>query len=306
LEAIDENLHVAYNILTQAIVHMIRSKQMPQELKGKVAIVTGAGSGIGRAIALAFAEAGMRLVCSGRRRDRLEETATLITQSGGEALVAPVDVTDPEQVKQMVEQTLSAFGQIDVLFNNAGSFQAVGGVWEVDVATWWQDVEINLRGSMLCAHAVLPHMIERNRGIIINMSGGGAVRPSAGGSGYGCSKAALLRLTDTLALEMERIGSSVLVYAMDPGFNPTEMTEGLAHNPGAEKWLPQIAERLQKGEGRRPEECAQTSLALIRLAPAQLNGRTLYAGDDLDALIGRAEEIHNQDLLTLRFREIAR
>jgi NADP-dependent 3-hydroxy acid dehydrogenase YdfG len=145
LEAIDENLHVTYNILTQSIVHIIRSQQMPQELEGKVANVTGAGSGIGRAIALAFAEAGMRVVCSGRRLDRLEETATLITQSGGEALVAPVDVTVPEQVKQMVGQTLSAFDQIDVLFNNAGSFLAVGGVWEVDAATWWQDVEINLR-----------------------------------------------------------------------------------------------------------------------------------------------------------------
>jgi NAD(P)-dependent dehydrogenase (short-subunit alcohol dehydrogenase family) len=149
-------------------------------------------------------------------------------------------------------------------------------------------------------------MIERDSGIVINMSGGGATGPMVGGSGYGCSKTALLRLTDTLARELEQVGSAVLVYAMDPGFNPTEMTEGLARTPGADRWLPRVQQRLETGEGRRPEECARTSLDLIRLAPPQLHGRTLYAGDDLVTLIADAETIRAQDLLTLRFRAYKR
>lgn len=276
---------------------------MTQELAGKVAIVTGAGTGIGRAIALAFAGSGMKVVCCGRRREMLDETADLISETPGEALVIPTDVTNPDQVRQMAAHTLSEYGRIDVLYNNAGSFGAVGALWEVDADQWWQDVEINLRGSMLCAQAVLPHMIEQDAGIMINMSGGGAAGPLAGGSGYGSSKAALLRLTDSLARELEQIGSSVLVYAMDPGFNPTDMTRSIAQTPAAAQWLPRIQHRLETGEGRRPEECAQTSLELVRLAPAALNGRSVFAGDDVEALTANAEEIQARDLRALRLRE---
>lgn len=279
---------------------------MEQEVKDKVAIVTGAGSGIGRAIALALAGAGMKVVCSGRRLQQLEETASLIAQTAGAAQVIPADVTDPLQVNQLVDHTISTYGRIDVLFNNAGSFSAIGPLWEVDIDQWWQDVSVNLRGSMLCARAVLPHMIQRDSGIIINMSGGGAAGPMAGGSGYGCSKAALLRLTDTLAQELEQISSAVLVYAMDPGFNPTDMTRAISQAPGAAQWLPRVQQRLESGEGRRPEECAQTSLALIRLSPRELNGRVLYAGDDLEALLADAAQIRQQDLLSLRFRAYKR
>ena len=155
---------------------------------------------------------------------------------------------------------------------------------------------------MLCARAVLPHMIERDRGIVLNMSGGGAVGPAPGASGYGTSKAAILRLTDTLARELTRIESNVLVYAVDPGFNPTDMTHTIAANPAAARWLPAIGQRLERGEGHNPSEAAQTSLDLIRRAPVKLHGCTIYVGDDLDIMIANGDEIQERELRTLRLR----
>jgi len=276
---------------------------MSQKLDGKIAIVTGAGTGIGRAIALAFAGSGMKVVCCGRRRKTLDETAAIIAQTPGEALVIPTDVTDPHQVDVMATRTHSEYGRIDVLYNNAGRFAAVGALWEVDADQWWKDVEINLRGSMLCAQAVLPYMIEQEAGIVINMSGGGAAGPMAGGSGYASSKAALLRLTDSLASELVQIGSPVHVYAMDPGFNPTDMTRSISHAPAAAQWLPFVQQMLETGEGHRPEECAQTSLDLVRLAPTVLNGRSVFAGDDIGALMEKGAEIEARDLRALCLRE---
>jgi NAD(P)-dependent dehydrogenase (short-subunit alcohol dehydrogenase family) len=276
-----------------------------QELAGKAAIITGAGTGIGRAIALAFAEAGMTVVCAGRRQEPLDETVAAIAEHGGEALVLPTHVTDPAQVQAMVDRTLEAYGAVDVLYNNAGSFTGIGPLWEVDADRWWQDVETNLRGSMLCAQAVLPHMIERGSGMVINMSGGGAAGPMVGGSGYGSSKAALLRLTDSLARELTMIESPVLVYAMDPGFNPTDMTRSVAGEPAAQAWLPRIGRRLETGEGHQPEDCARTSVELVRLAPRCLHGRTVFAADDIAALERNAEAIETGDLRALRLREAA-
>ncbi len=272
------------------------------ELAGKIAAITGAGSGIGQAVALRFSRAGTKIVCCGRREGKLLETSSLIQQAGGEALVIPTDVTQKDQVDRMVGRALEHFGRIDILFNNAGSFSALGGLWEVDADLWWKDVETNLRGTMLCCQAVLPQMIERDEGIIVNMSGGGAGGPMTGGSGYGCSKAAILRLTDTLAAELQRAGSSVMAFAMDPGFNRTAMTEGLAHIEGVEKWLPHVHRQLDTDDRNEPQDCAKTMTELIRLAVPQLSGRMFHAGMDMEKVAKNADEIYEKDLRVLRPR----
>jgi meso-butanediol dehydrogenase/(S,S)-butanediol dehydrogenase/diacetyl reductase len=272
------------------------------ELEGKTIVITGAGSGIGRATALTFAEAGSQIVCCGRRAERLQETVQKITDQGRSGLAVKVDVTNHNQVQNMVTQTLTHFGGIDVLFNCAGSFGVVGGVWEIDSEAWWRDIEVNLKGSMLCCKAVLPHMIEKNTGIIINTSGGGAGSPMSGGSGYGCSKAALLRFTDTLGCDLIRIGSSVLALAIDPGFNRTEMTELLAQLDPNGKWLP-VNERLAEGYGHAPEKCAQTLVSLVQQAIPEFNGRVFNAGQDISALVTRKVDIVAGDLMTLRLRK---
>jgi NAD(P)-dependent dehydrogenase (short-subunit alcohol dehydrogenase family) len=272
------------------------------ELKDRTAIVTGAGRGIGRALALEFARQGAKVVCCGRGEQHINETASAIESEGGSALAVVCDVTQRRQVDDMVTSALDRFGRVDVLFNNAGSFNAIGAIWEVDPEVWWKDVTTNLLGPMLCSRAVLPHMMDRNEGIIINMDGGGSGNPFAGGSGYACSKAALLRLTDSLAAELRRSLSSVLVFGMGPGFVRTDMTELQAVSPLGLKWMPGSKAAFDAHQDGPPENCAKATVQLIRAACPELSGRVFGVGTDFADVLSRAEDIAQKDLLTLRLR----
>lgn len=119
------------------------------QIEGSVAIVTGSGSGIGRAIALELSRHGARVACCGRRADRLEETVGAMVADGGEGLAIPADLTVRPQVQSLVKGVVQAWGQIDVLFNNHGSFNSIAGVHESDPDTWWRDVTVNLLGAYL-------------------------------------------------------------------------------------------------------------------------------------------------------------
>ena len=251
-------------------------------MKGKTTIVTGAGSGVGRALALEFARQGARVVCAARRAPRIQETVAAIEAAGGAALAVQTDVTDTVQVQRMVHQSLDVFGQIDVLFNNAGSFGALGAVWEVDPDSWWHDVTVNLRGTMLCCHAVLPHMLERGSGILINMSGGNQI---PGGTGYSCSKVGVVRFTELLARELEQQGSPVMAFIMGPGFVRTEMTEIQIDTPEGRKWLPSSKEAVEQGRDRPPEDCARAAVELIRVACPELSGGSFGPDTDFDTVL---------------------
>lgn len=271
-------------------------------IEGKTAIVTGSGGGIGRALALEFARCGANVVCCGRRAAKVEETVSMINEAARYGLAVPTDVTRKDQVQRLVEKTIQQFGSVDVLYNNAGSFQVIGGLWEVDPEAWWRDMTVNLLGAMLCCHAVLPHMMAKDEGIIINMDGGGSAGPLTGGSGYGCSKAAVLRLTDTLAAELVRADSSVLVFALGPGLVRTEMTELQVTTPAGLNWIPSTKECFENDQVRPPEDCARAAVELIRIACPALNGRVFNAGDDFEEIRQQADEIRNKDRLVLRLR----
>jgi NAD(P)-dependent dehydrogenase (short-subunit alcohol dehydrogenase family) len=275
---------------------------MEMELKGKTTIITGSGRGIGRALALEFSREGANVVCCARSEKEIRETVALLEKEGGHGIAIQMDVTQKEQVAKMVNEVWGRFGQIDVLFNNAGSFQAIGGVWEVDAELWWHDVTVNLRGAMLCCQAVLPHMMERNEGVIINMSGGGFAGPFPGGSGYASSKAALMRLTDSLAQELERVGSSVLVFGTGPGLVRTKMTEYQVETPEGRKWIPFVKEKFDQRQDRPPEDCAKATVELIRIARPDLNGRIFDVEMDFAKVAKRASEIKDRDLFVIRFR----
>jgi len=270
------------------------------ELQKRVAIVTGAGSGIGRAIAIEFARQGAHVACSGRRLDRLQETVAQIEKGGGTGLAVKADVTSASDVDRLMQQTIEKFGGLDVLFNNAGSFDSLGAVWEVDPDVWWKDVTINLRGPMLTARAALKIMMKQDSGVIINMNGGGATGPLTGGSGYGSSKAALLRLTDTLAAELEKACSKVLVVALGPGFVRTEMTELQATSELARKWIPSSKEALDKGQTRPPEDCAKAAVELLRHINPAFNGRIFQTGMDFTEIAKTLASEKGKNSLLLR------
>jgi len=257
------------------------------ELNGRTAIITGAGRGVGRALAIEFARRGANVACCARREHEIKQTVELIEAEGGSGLAIPVDVTDQAQTQDMARRALDRFGAIDVLFNNAGSFVALGGVWEVDADQWWWDVTVNLRGSMLCARAVLPHMMQRDEGVIIHMAGGNKI---PGGTAYSCSKMALPRLTELMARELQHEGSNVLVFTMGPGFVVTALTQHQVDSPQGRKWLPSTADAVAQGDHRPPQDCAKATMELLRVACPQLSGRSFGVDTDFDKVVADLEK----------------
>jgi NAD(P)-dependent dehydrogenase (short-subunit alcohol dehydrogenase family) len=251
------------------------------KLKDSVIIVTGAGSGVGRALALEYAKRGANVVCCGRRVGRLEETLKLIKAENGAGLAVAVDITVPEQVRRAVHNVLDSFGRIDVLFNNAGSFRSIAGILESDPEIWWEDVRINLFGTYLMTREALPLMMKTDSGIIINMDGG---RPP-GGSAYGASKAGVAELTRILLKELEMLESSIMVFLAGPGLVRTEMTELQAESEAGRKWIPSTYEIIEKNHTRKPEEIAVVTSRLIELARPEWNGMSFGPDTDFDKLL---------------------
>jgi NAD(P)-dependent dehydrogenase (short-subunit alcohol dehydrogenase family) len=255
------------------------------ELQGATVIITGAGSGIGRALALGFAQAGAYVVCAGRRKPRLDQTVAQIETCGGAAWAIACDVTDQAQVQALIDGTMARHGRIDVLYNNAGSFNALGPIWEVDPDLWWQDVTINLRGTMLACRAVVPIMIRQGSGIIINMRGGDQI---AGGTGYSCSKVAIVRFTELLARELTAVGAPVLALSMGPGLVRTEMTQLQVDDPQGQRWLPGVGRAMAEGRTRPAEDCARKSVELVSRATAAFHGKSFGPDSDWDTILAEA------------------
>jgi 3-oxoacyl-[acyl-carrier protein] reductase len=275
------------------------------DLKGKVAVVTGASAGVGRELAREFARHGARVVCAARREEKLKETVDLIAQESGEAFYVPADVTDRSQVANLFDETIKKYSQVDLLFNNAGSLKAVGASWEVDIDAWWNDITVDLLGTFICCRAFLPHMVERNSGVVINMDGGGGTTgPFGGGSAYGCSKAAIVRFTESLAVELERAGSAVMTVCINPGFVRSELSEGAVDTPYKARWLQEVVGHLEKEDGVPPDRCAQTTMKLLNVLAPELNGRAFKNGTDYDRVARELDRIKEENLLVLKYIQL--
>lgn len=197
------------------------------KLTGRVAIITGAGKGIGKAIALAYARAGADVVLVSRTRADLEAVAAEVGQTGRQALVVVADVSAAADVERMVAETLHRFGRVDILVNNA----AIAGpmpVIDMPLDHWNRILSVNLTGVFLCSQAVLRPMIEQKQGKIINISSGSGLRGSAGNAAYAASKAGVIRFTEALAGEVRKHGIRANVIC--PGPIKTDM---LALRPSA-------------------------------------------------------------------------
>ncbi|MCB2198881.1 SDR family oxidoreductase [bacterium] len=256
-------------------------------LTNQVAIVTGASRGIGRTIALHLASKGMKLALTARTADALEALVREIKAKDGNALAIPLDVSVKDEVERLMRETEENLGPIDLLVNNAGLFSAIGPLWETDPENWWNDVTVNLRGVQLTCAAVVPAMMERKAGRIINFGGAGVTGPFPFGSAYAVSKAAVTRLTENLALELERLGSPVKVFAMSPGFVRTAMTEQFEQSEAGKKWMDYMAQRFREGLDVPPERAAELVEAIALGTFDALAGRYFHASGDA----GKFEEI---------------
>ena len=271
------------------------------QLKNQVALITGGGRGIGRAIALAYAREGAHLALAARTLNELEETAQEAQKLGARTCVIPADMTDQARVDSMVRQTLDAFSTIDILVNNAGIIGPLGPLQDNDVSTWRRAIEVNLIGVFLCCRAVLPVMLRQDRGKIINMSGGSSRSSSA----YGASKAAVVSLTRDLSSQLQ--GTNVQVNVMSPGSIHTRMWEETRDAAGAigDTELYEYGRRITSGGGASIERAAQLAVFLGAAASNGLSGRLFQAvTDDLDAIPPRIAEIMASDAYTMRRVEL--
>ena len=282
----------------------MNSNDMHQEinLEGQVAIVTGGGRGLGRVYAQTLAKAGAAVAVMARTASELDETVALIEKADGRAIALPADVTDAEAVERVVAEVEEQLGPVDLLVNNAGILGPAGPVWEIDADEWWRCMDVNLRGPLLCAKAVLPSMIARGRGRIINAaSGAGARKPDPYGSGYAVSKCSLIRLTEAISVEAEDHGISV--FAISPGHVRTPLTEAFAGSPEDEKWFGGYYRKaLAGGWHSPPERGAELVLFLASGRADALSGCYFHIRYDLAELVSRAKEIQEGELYTLRLR----
>ncbi len=198
-------------------------------LQGQVAIVTGAGRGIGRAAALALAQAGAAVVLAARSADEIHGLADEIKHNGGKALAIPTDVSDVAQVDYLLVLTLRAFGKVDVLINNAALIHPLGKAWETSPIAWQKLIAVNVLGPYLCVRAVLPQMLERGNGRIINLSSAVAEHNLEGASAYCASKAALERFSGILATEIKH--TNIVVITFRPGTVDTPMQAEIRRTP---------------------------------------------------------------------------
>jgi NAD(P)-dependent dehydrogenase (short-subunit alcohol dehydrogenase family) len=198
-------------------------------LQGQVAIVTGAGRGIGRAAALALAQAGAAVVLAARSNDEIHNLADEIKHHQGQALAIPIDVSDVAQVDYLLVLTLRAFGKVDILVNNAALVYPLGKVWETSPLAWQKLIAVNVIGPYLCARAVLPQMLDRGTGRVINLSSAAADSSLEGLSAYCASKAAVERFSNILATEVKH--TDIVVTTFRPGVVDTPMQAEIRRTP---------------------------------------------------------------------------
>ena len=271
------------------------------QFDGKVALITGAGRGIGRAIAVAYAKEGAKLALAARTLSELEETARQAEALGAATCVIPCDVTDPQQVEAMVASTLDCYPTIDILVNNAGIVGPVGPLQDNDISHWVRTIQLNVIGVFLCCRAVLPTMLARNSGKIVNMSGVGGRSLSA----YGASKAALVDITETLYQELR--GTHIQVNAMSPGSIHTAMweeTQAAAAAIGDEELL-EWGQRVTSGRGASMQRAAELAVFLASDQAGNMSGRLVQAvTDDFESLTPRVPDIMESDAYLRRRVEL--
>ncbi|WP_425807233.1 3-oxoacyl-[acyl-carrier-protein] reductase [Desulfitobacterium sp. Sab5] len=237
-------------------------------LKNRVAVVTGAGRGIGRAIALELARAGAQVVVNfAGHADQAEKTVNMIRDLGGEAIAAQADVSQAEDVERLIKTAVDTFGKVDILVNNAGIARD-NLLLRMKETEWDAVLNTNLKGVFLCSKAVSKGMMKQRSGAIVNISSVVGVTGNAGQANYAAAKAGIIGFSKSMAKELAPRGIRVNVVA--PGYISTDMTESLS-----EEVKLQIQQGIPLGRVGSPEEIAQAVLFLVSPASSYITGQVL-------------------------------
>ena len=273
-------------------------------LADKVAIITGAGRGIGRAIAVAYAREGARLVLVARTIGELEETASMTESLGATTLTVPTDVSQQADVERMVQRTVEKFGSVDILVNSAAILGPMGPLQENDVSAWIHAMNVNVVGSFLCSRSVLPEMLNQDSGKIVLLTGG-YTRAYPQMSAYVTSKWAVIRLAEALSEEL--VGTNIQVNCLGPNRVHTGMVDEIAsgweRSRNAE--LAEFAKALTTGSGDTTGSTQELAVFLGGPESAQMSGRLISAiTDDFSSLPPRIPEIMASEAFQMRRVEL--
>jgi NAD(P)-dependent dehydrogenase (short-subunit alcohol dehydrogenase family) len=257
------------------------------DLAGSVALVTGASSGIGLHLARGLAERGMAVAGLARGADRLHEAmAGVANDTGGRTLAVPCDVTDRASVEAAAARVTEELGNVDLLINNAGLLDAAEvPLWEADPDQWWDVVASHVKGAFLLCRAVVPWMLLRNSGRIVNIASGQSVRVNPVYSAYGVAKTGLVRITEALDAALE--GSDVTAFDLAPGVVDTPMTRAMSLWEGKTDWTP-------------PEDVVAFVAAIARGELDRWSGRLLRVGADDPGAVARMTPEDDARRLRLR------
>ena len=266
----------------------------------RVALITGGGRGLGRAFAVALARNGLDVAVASRNAEELNATVALLRAEKARCVAIPADVTNDAAVREMVSITQQQLGSISLLVNAAGVGAPFGPTWETDSDEWWRNVEVNLKGTMLCCKAVVTDMIARREGRIINVASGAGTVSIPYMSAYVTSKAAVIRFTEVLADEVRQYGVSV--FAIQPGTVRTAMSEELMQSESGKRWLPWFKKIFD--ENRDDSSLPGENLVLY-LASGKadvLSGRFFAAPAAPDNVLDQVDQILKDNRNVLRIR----
>jgi NAD(P)-dependent dehydrogenase (short-subunit alcohol dehydrogenase family) len=258
-----------------------------------VALVTGGGRGIGQQIALRLAQDGWDVAVAARSADQLADT---VARAGGKTIAVAADVSHPASVRSLVREVEQKLGPVALLVNNAGVIGPLAPFWESDPEDWWRCLEVNVRGPMLCCREIVPGMMARKAGRIINMVSGAGNRAIPGAGAYVESKTALIRFSEQLAAELEPHG--IRVFPMAPGIVRTAMLDAVRQR------IPAVQKFVDDGIDVTPDVAADLALFLASGQADSLSGRLFSVGDNVEEMVRRGDQVRSGDLYVLRAKPL--